>query len=438
MGRFKKYIEYFSIYLVLMVPQSLMSAWYIKEAKVLFMAISVIVLLTNRKTIKIGIRKCSSDILKLLIVTFILLNLVIHTNGSFNLNDVRGLLLNNFIFIYIIFQAYKKQFVKDYINIICFLAAISLLGFTIQVIDKGYVLRTILPNLSLKSSFPINLGDLGEVRGGLLYVFNNGIHKNRNSGVYPEPGMYQFFLNIGLYFLLFVCKEIVNKNRIVYMIILIGTILTTQSTTGYISLIIILSLYITQRHINTKAKAQLIVLFAVLSCLIFATPALSSKVMNVINSKIRITGGTSNINFLLTGSGSTRTRDTKEDIKIFLGDKYGRGYKGYSSLWASEPNEPGERTKGSSSNSLTYTFAVYGMFFALFMIILYFSSFIGHSNSFNQGLALALFFLNTVMAQGLFLNPLFIIFIFSDSSYLCRGNESPRLSGGKDGTTYTI
>ncbi|MGH4139615.1 O-antigen ligase family protein [Clostridium sp.] len=417
MSRFKNYIEYLCIYLVLMIPQSLMSMWYEKETKILFVGLTVFILFINVKRIRINIKKCIIDLLKLLIVMFILLSLVLHTRGDFSLNDLKGIILNQFVFIYIIFQIYKKEFVTDYIKIICFLAIVSLVCFTIQVVDKGYIMRAILPDLSIKSNY-INLG---EVRGGFLYVFNNGIHKGRNCGVYPEPGMYQFFLNLGLYFLIFVCKELNNKTQIIYGVILIVAILTTQSTTGYISLVIILFLYITQRHINIKIKTQIIALVLVVLSIILLIPGLNNKVFNVVNSKIRISNSTNKIKFLSTGSGGTRINDAKQDIKIILQDNYGIGYKAYSSLWAHASSPEGGLTNGSSSNSLTYTIAVYGMFFSVYMIMLYFIYFLRYSKNFNQALLLMLFFLNTVTAQGLFLNPLFVIFIFSDSLYLYRG-----------------
>lgn len=417
MSRFNKCLEYLCIYSILMIPQSLMSMWYVKETKILFMILSVFVLFSNAKKIRVNMKKCFIDILKLLIVIFIFLSLVLHTNGSFGLNDLKGVILNQFIFIYIIYQIYKKEFVKDYINIVCFLAVVSLVCFTIQVIDKGFIMKAILPDFSKWSSY-INLG---EVRGGFLYVFNNGIHKGRNCGVYPEPGMYEFFLNLGLYLLIFVCKEFNKKTQIIYRIIIVVTILTTQSTTGYISLAIILSLYITQKHINIKVKAQIIALSMVALCIIVLIPGLNNKVFNVINSKIKISNGINTTEFLLTGTGSTRINDAKQDIKIILQNNYGVGYKAYSSLWASASNPKGGLTVGSSSNSLTYTIAVYGISFSIYMLMLYFISFVRYSRNFNQALLLILFFLNTVTAQGLFLNPLFIIFIFSDSIYLYRG-----------------
>lgn len=422
MGRFNKWLEYLCIYLILMIPQSLISVWYTKETRILFMILSFFVLFINVKKIKINKKKYFSDILKLLIVIFIFLILVLHTNGSFGINDLKGMILNQFIFIYIVFQVYKKEFVVDYIKIICFLAVVSLVCFTIQVIDKGFIMRSILPDLSMRSSY-INLG---EVRGGFLYVFNNGIHKSRNCGVYPEPGMYQFFLNLGLYFLVFVCKEFNKKTRIIYRIILVVTILTTQSTTGYISMVIILFLYITQRHINIKIKTQVIGLVFVLLCIILLIPGLNNRVFNVINSKISISYRTNTIEFLSTGSGNTRINDAKQDIKIILQDNYGIGYKAYSSLWANASSPKGGLSTGSSSNSLTYTIAVYGMFFSIYMVMLYFISFVKYSHNINQALLLILFFLNTVTAQGLFLNPLFVIFIFSDSFYLYKGEGNSK------------
>lgn len=82
----------------------------------------------------------------------------------------------------------------------------------------------------------------------------------RNQGPFWEPGVYQAYLALALIFLLFYVKR---KHQIKEMIILIITIVSTFSTTGYIVLAIILCAYIVGND-NSKKGSKIKILMVII------------------------------------------------------------------------------------------------------------------------------------------------------------------------------
>ena len=75
------------------------------------------------------------------------------------------------------------------------------------------------------------------VHGILLYTTSDW-EPMRNVGIFTEPGIYQMILNTALCVLLFFADKvhIKEKTKKRYTVILVLTVLTTQSTTGYFAI----------------------------------------------------------------------------------------------------------------------------------------------------------------------------------------------------------
>lgn len=81
---------------------------------------------------------------------------------------------------------------------------------------------------------------------GLLFYSYLDIHKDRNCGIYTEPGVYQVVLNSALFVLLFWKRQLTLKSErqyLRYVVIVLTALITCASTTGYIGTIIILFVY---------------------------------------------------------------------------------------------------------------------------------------------------------------------------------------------------
>ena len=128
----------------------------------------------------------------------------------------------------------KQHFCNYYVNIIFFLAIISLICFAYN----NFV--GILPFIPVDST-NLDNGNIYRVSSILytqLYNPISGSFNLRNCGPFWEPGAFQGFLNLALFINILYNKH--DKYWMLQNIIFIVTIITTYSTGGYIALFTIL------------------------------------------------------------------------------------------------------------------------------------------------------------------------------------------------------
>lgn len=110
-------------------------------------------------------------------------------------------------------------------------------GCVISIIFYFYTMHFgLLPGIPT-SDHTISLGFYTE----LLTLENQGL--NRNSGMFWEPGAFQAYINIAI--ALMMLKEKLYKIDFFYLLLFIGTIVTTSSTTGFLLLGLNLIYFIT-------------------------------------------------------------------------------------------------------------------------------------------------------------------------------------------------
>lgn len=134
-----------------------------------------------------------------------------------------------------------EKFLARWIRVVVVFASISIIFWAIFTLIPELV--DLWPAVSYKIEIR---GDLYNIKGLLLYCYVQ-IHSTRNCGIYTEPGVYQIVLNSALYVLLFWKEKIQFKKKNSYkkcLLIVFFAIISCQSTTGYISLLLILCFYI--------------------------------------------------------------------------------------------------------------------------------------------------------------------------------------------------
>lgn len=117
-----------------------------------------------------------------------------------------------------------------------------------------------------------------------LWMGQNIKSLSRNSGPFWEPGIFQIYIVIALYFSLFFFKNKKGKFPLLYILIFGITILTTISTTGYLimgALLLWKYITITQsvRKIQLRITALFLtpVIFLLVGAIIISTPAVADK-----------------------------------------------------------------------------------------------------------------------------------------------------------------
>lgn len=196
------------------------------------------------------------------------------------------------------FVVNPECFVDRFIKIVVVLALISIVFWCIQII-KPDILKNVLYEFdshwtysTWSSATDVTVHHY-KAYGVLLYSFSdtdNGM--SRNTSIFTEPGVYQMVLNTALTLLLFF-KEFVftSKKRYIRSIfVIIIAIVTCQSTTGYIGMISIISVYIfSHKNAESVIRRRIIFLIAIVSCLIifdFVIRGNESLLNTVVFSKI--------------------------------------------------------------------------------------------------------------------------------------------------------
>lgn len=151
-------------------------------------------------------------------------------SGS-DINQVFGVII---IFVCVSFTAsYMSigKFAKYYIKIISVLCMISIPCFIITLVNRDLALSLCQPGYDW--TVPVGYS--------FFYTWGwNGVIFHRNSGVFWEPGAFQGFIILALLMLLFNCDGTTIRHRKSVLCLLVVTLLTTQSSTGYILLVLVL------------------------------------------------------------------------------------------------------------------------------------------------------------------------------------------------------
>ena len=164
----------------------------------------------------------------------IILNILFTFDRGININDVILLLLRFLFLAFIQTNMEEIEYKKIYINIMTVECIVSLICF-------------LYADILAIGTLPFYHVEAGTVNTYLLTPYytvgwrNVGIF-HRNAGLFLEPGSHQIFINFALLFLLISQKELQYSKckYISKLLILIITLLTTQSTTGYMCFAVIM------------------------------------------------------------------------------------------------------------------------------------------------------------------------------------------------------
>lgn len=254
-------------------------------------------------------------IILLPILGLLLLNIILNISEMTS-NGVNQVLGNALTFVcvgisgtYITIEKFAEYYIKCLygiclISIPCFLIAIFNPDLAYTLCQPGY-------------NWQVPVGY------SFFYTWGwNGVIFHRNSGIFWEPGAFQGFIILALLMLLYENDNCVVKNRKLKLLIFSLTILTTQSSTGYILLVLI---FVTQWQkiedifgdINNVIR-NLIVAVVIIGtiAIIVSSGNISSKLTNASTNSAAIRfsdligGGRMVLKGGLFGLGETTTRSS--------------------------------------------------------------------------------------------------------------------------------
>lgn len=309
----------------------------------------------------------------------------------------------------------QQKAVTIFVKIVSILAGISVICFFgQQLIGTG-----IFPS----SLFPyINWG-----RGHWGYLIYSYTEDQRNYGIFYEPGVYQVLLNSALYLLLFrndelLLKEKSNQKNLILILIAIAT---AGSTTGYISMIILLVGFLIKKHnTHTKLKKyerQLILIVLLMICFIAfdyirngSNSFFSMYVIEKLNETNITTG---NFNYDTSGGARLFIIDQAMDA-LRTNPLFGVGSISLSNAIANE-----FWSGFGTGNVLFNTIATKGLVTLLITIVPVFYIAYRNRRSKIEFIVFLLIYINTVVAQSQLLYGSFVLLALYKPSYYKETNE---------------
>lgn len=192
-------------------------------SSILLLILSVLIYLFNIKPlIKSQILNC------LIILSFIMLSMMV--NRSAASIDIRAIII--VVSSYLVIQSFSyEDFLEKYTDCIMVIALFSIAVYFLYKVIPGAFGRFPRHLWRNHSVLFVNLW-LSVVPVGMQDYF-------RNFGIFYEPGIFQFYLNTALLIELFLNKKI-NVFRV---LVLTVAVITTLSTNGYISIVLVFFAY---------------------------------------------------------------------------------------------------------------------------------------------------------------------------------------------------
>lgn len=376
-------LQYFLLYLCMLNTASKAASMFGSGFIIFTFAISILLFLF--RVVKLHRRHFYA------IFCVIGLIVLIHTIvlGDISINSAMNL-LSKFLISYVAVMIDLNNFVKRFIKLVIFMAAVSLVFFTLTLTNADTFVKALL----ITNNAPCWTGNISY--GRFFYHYMPGYE--RNVGIYNEPGVFQIYLNLALLLVLFKKDEIQikGKSNIWYSIILIITIFTTMSTAGYVEMFVIIVLYVLTLR-NTYSSCRIAI---ILSILVFAMIFVRTDLFqNIVVDKL----AWSDQGRFESGTGNARIASVLLDLNYITNNPLGYGYSG---IWENTSTFASSET--GSSVGLTSMIYVYGIPIATIIYLLYFYSLYHIGNNLLEKIALISSFLFAFSSQPWILTPAYL------------------------------
>ncbi|MEE3892700.1 hypothetical protein [Priestia megaterium] len=265
---------------------------------------------------------------------------------------------------------------KSYVNIIFIISIVSLFCYFTWIMKPDWVM----------SNIPVTEVWGSAIRATPFYTFPYmGI--DRNFGPFKEAGMYQIFLNIGLFLVL---KYDVKYKKLKSLIFLI-TIITTFSTAGLITTFILIGYFLIQGKNFMKNKSLII-----LTLLFFMIGLWAENEYGIISDKM----SSENASYTARSSEFEITARVLANHPL-VGVGYQNNYYNLAYGFIE-----------SGTNGVLALYQQFGVFFASIMLLFYFKGIRSLSNSFLELSVLFFMIFISFSTEPTMFQPLFLIILF--------------------------
>lgn len=423
---YKKIIGYLLIYFMLIWNQSNLKEIFLKDYSYIPLLICSFLLFFKSKRLSIWCGICSI----FLIISAILVRLNV---GGIGINAIISLLSS--IYIVSLTIAYNKdQFFNRFIITITFLASVSLIfWFFCLLVPSAF--ENLVPTYNSLMTYrvytdAINYQEFNyTIRG--LFIYTMRSVDTRNVGVFTEPGVYQMVLNTGIFIILFMDKFTSLNNKRICLVILIATLCTTQSTTGFIGLTLIFLFYLLSSTYSSEnevlRKRNILIYLCVGLILLFVDYQFrggDSILQTTIIDKLFPNG---NVSLIENSSSVARVGTIIISIISMIKNPFGIGYTNFYSILNSEET-------GYVAAEILRFGAVWGVI-PLFVVLWWIFWPLKKGLSLKYQILYILLYINTLLAQSnifyttLIMIPLGIVYMKPSSEIIKLNQEGNQKEG---------
>ena len=312
------------------------------------------------------------------------------------------------LLVYYAFSVDKDHFLHRWVKLVVVMSVISLIFWLACQIDADLI-RRLLP-----THYPVGQSVLywtsstsavyqTEYGDGLLFYAVRNFEPDRNNGVFSEPGLHQMVLCATLFMLLFMKDklEITSKQQMKYIVVLLITLITCKSTSGYLSFVVIIMMFIIQKsrtEVKNKYRIISVALFGVAVLLVeYLVNGMNSLLYTQLLSKIFSDGMIT----ISADSGMWRTMTISTAWSSMLQNPLGIGYDSANALLVS----------GSSGAQIFLMGAALGIIpFVVFQAWTWYPVLQTKSINIFGKVAFLFMFYNSMLAQSKEFYSVFLIF----------------------------
>lgn len=413
-----KTLQYAWLYLMLLIPGSCAMSRYLNTTLVYGVIIAIYALLALLSAKYRNVYVLSFCLLLALATIVIRLK----TGGVGPLSFLSNAAM--LVVTYIAMTIDRRMFLTRFVRIVCFFGIISVLFWAAFCINPSLV------NAWPATSFwtqNLGTGQWATVlhgKGLWLYSYLE-IHATRNCGFYTEPGVYQIVLNAVLFVLLFWKKKLYFDNEKQYRtatVIVLLTLITCQSTTGYLSMMVILLCFFfmrgRERGIRTLKQKLAVLVVAITAVLITDYLLRGEESLLYVQVLNKLFGGGigGGVN-LEDSTGQYRWITVMASLKALSMDPFGIGFDAFYAI--RDSFDPA----AVAASIATYA-AVYGMIFWLTMMIMIFYPMIRREPKKKLIAVFAFMFINSTVSETYLFYPGLMMFPIYLSSYFTHKQSS--------------
>jgi len=186
-----------------------------------------------------------------------------------------------FFVVYTVIKALKSNLFKIYEYLLYYLAIVGLFMWAVQFLLGGDTLFYYINKIPGMASFSCVTGNgataiIYSVQPAINAIVNISIP--RNCGYTQEPGSFAVYLCLAIFINLFITSSDKNSRKRFWVLVI--TLVSTQSTTGYVIFMVITVFYILSKNLS---KILLVFPFAIVALIYVSTlPFMSNKIVDLL------------------------------------------------------------------------------------------------------------------------------------------------------------